>query len=383
MPINLAELGWTPTLAQAYAAHAGPDVAAGRICREDRERYEILTEAGACHARLSGGYRFQISDRRALPVAGDWVVLSRPREDGDAIIRTLLPRCSHFSRKAVRAGGPQYGPGRTEVQVLAANIDLVFLVSGLDRDFNPRRIERYLTTAWDSGAEPVIVLNKSDLCPDPQAARSAVVAVAPGVAVHAVSARSGEGLDRLREQLVTGRTGVLLGSSGVGKSTLLNHLLGVERQAVQALRSKDQRGRHTTVVRELILLPGGGLLIDTPGLRELQPWEDAGALDGVFADITALAATCRFSNCRHDGEPGCAVQEAVAEGALSVARLANYRKLQRESAQLGLRKEQRARQDATRRRRWDRQGGKRRQGRAGRERGRRGCWREREEQFEE
>jgi ribosome biogenesis GTPase len=273
--------------------------------------------------------------RSDLPAVGDWVATRVWPEEGKATIHAVLPRKSVFSRKVAHS--------RTEQQVVAANVDTVFLVSGLDRDFNVRRIERYLTLAWESGATPVIVLNKTDLCSDVAHFVADVESVAVGVPIHPVSAKENQGLDSLRRYLAPGETVALLGSSGVGKSTLLNTLLGTERQRTAPVRERDQRGRHATAHRELVFLPGGGMLIDNPGMRELQMWTDDEALAETFDDITLLAARCRFRDCRHDSEPGCAVREAIENGTLDEARLRSYWRLQREIRHLETRRDQKAR----------------------------------------
>jgi ribosome biogenesis GTPase len=234
--------------------------------------------------------------------------------------------------------------GQSEEQVLAANIDTIFLVSSLNRELNVRRLERYLATAWESGAEPALILNKADLCPVEERAEliAGVEAVAFGVPVHTVSAVTGEGVDELPPYFGPGRTVVLLGSSGVGKSTLINRVLGTEQLETREIRAGDDRGRHTTTHRELIVVPEGGLVIDTPGLRELQLWsESSDGLGDAFQDVADLAAACRFADCVHETEPDCAVREAIRSGALPAERLDSYRKLQRELARLERRRDTR------------------------------------------
>jgi ribosome biogenesis GTPase len=259
-------------------------------------------------------------------------VVARPRPGGDrAVIHRILARKTKFSRQA--AGR------RTGEQILAANLDCAFIVTSLNRDFNLRRIERYLTLTWESGARPIILLSKADLCPEPASFVVEVESVAPGVPVHAISALTGEGLDGILKYLSSGQTGVLLGSSGVGKSTLINRLSGGEKLRVAPIRESDGRGRHTTTSRQLILLPGAGMIIDTPGLRELQLWRSEGGLDHSFQDIRSLAAHCRYRDCRHQNEPGCAVLEALDEGILPAERLESYRKLQKELAHLSVRED--------------------------------------------
>jgi ribosome biogenesis GTPase len=256
-------------------------------------------------------------------------------------VQAVVPRRSAFVR---RAAGEQ-----TVEQVVAANVDTVLLVSGLDHDFNPRRVERYVLLAWESGARPVVVLNKADLRDDVDACRRAIEQIAPGVAVHAVSARDPPSLAALAPYLLPGRTVALLGSSGVGKSTLLNRLMGTEVQPTRAVREHDQRGRHTTSDRHLFVLPGGALAIDTPGMRELQLWDSGAGLAATFEDVDALAPRCRFRDCTHEAEPGCAVRAAVAEGRLAEDRLASFHKLRAELRHLERKQDERAQSDANRR----------------------------------
>jgi len=343
MSHSLADLGWGPHVEQDFATFRESDVVPGRVAREDRDRYVVWAEHGELAAKPSGRLRHTAPDRGALPAVGDWVAVRPSTDGGVGLIEAILPRRSSLSRKAVRAGGPQYGPGRTEEQVLAANVDVAFLVSGLNEDFNPRRIERYLATAWDSGARPVVILNKADLCDDVAARVAEITLSAGGVSIHAMSAATSRGLESLTPYLARGKTVVFLGSSGVGKSTIINRLLGEVLQGTREVKAFDGRGRHATTAREMIVLPGGAVLIDTPGLREIGLWDDGGGLELVFDDIGELARECRFRDCRHVSEPGCAVKEAVLQGRLDPKRLENYLRLQREQAILAVRRSQRAR----------------------------------------
>jgi len=331
----LEDLGWTPRFAEAFAPYAAQGYLPARVSLEHTHIYRVRTADDEQLARVSGRLRHDASGRADFPAVGDWVVLERPETGGDARIRAVLPRATRFSRRA--AGNP------TEEQVVAANIDTIFLVSGLDQDFNPRRIERYLVTARDSGAAPVIVLNKADLADDPGAIVIEVQSLAPGVPVHAVSAKTPGSLDALRAFIAPGRTAALLGSSGVGKSSIANGLIGDELLRTREVRESDSRGRHTTTGRQMVLLPGGGILIDTPGMRELQLWDAGESVAGAFADIDALAPGCRFRDCRHVSEPGCAVVAAAADGSLPAVRLESFRKLQDEQDHQATQQDERAR----------------------------------------
>jgi ribosome biogenesis GTPase / thiamine phosphate phosphatase len=297
-----------------------------RVTVQQRGLYTLASTLGELAGALSGRFAFE-AGHGDNPVAGDWVAVAARPDEGAATIHAVLPRRTAFVRRAA-------GTGVTE-QVVAANVDTAFLVTSLNADFNLRRIERYLVTAWESGAQPVIVLTKADLCDEVEELVFEVESIAFGVPVHAVSAVTGRGLDELRGHLGPGRTAVLLGSSGVGKSTLVNALAGVELLATAAIREDDGRGRHTTTHRELILLPdGGGLVLDTPGMRELGLWDASEGVGGTFGDVEELFADCRFSDCAHEAEPGCAVRAALAEGTLDAARWESYVKLQRELAHL-------------------------------------------------
>jgi ribosome biogenesis GTPase len=338
--LHLDELGWSAHFASAFEPFRGPGVEPARVSLEHTHIYRVLTAEGERLARVAGRLRHAAASRADFPAVGDWVAIETPEGGGDARIRAVLPRMSRFSRRA--AGNP------TEEQVVAANVDVVFLVSGLDGDFNPRRIERYLVTAWESGASPVILLNKADLVDDPDAIVRDVEALAQGVPVLAMSARRAETIDRVREHVTRGRTAALLGMSGVGKSSIANVLLGEERLTTQDVREHDSRGRHTTSGRQLLLVPGGGILIDTPGMRELQLWDTGESVAGAFADVEAIAEECRFRDCRHAAEPGCAVLAAVAAGVLPGARLESFRKLQAEQDHQSRQQDERGRLETKR-----------------------------------
>jgi ribosome biogenesis GTPase len=333
--LTLEDLGWTPRIGDAFEAYRGDAVVPARVSLEHTHIYRVMTPDGEFLARVAGRLRHAAEQRADFPAVGDWVAVETPAGGGDARIRAVLPRLTQFSRRA--AGNP------TEQQVVAANIDVVFLVSGLDGDFNVRRIERYLVTAWNSGATPVVVLNKADLVEDVAPFVEEVQAIAQGVPIVAVSATQHMSIEALRAFLGRGRTAALLGSSGVGKSSIANALIGDERLRTRDVRESDSRGRHTSTSRELVLLPDGGILIDTPGMRELQLWDTGDAVAETFGDVDALAEGCRFRDCRHASEPGCAVIAAVAAGEIEGSRLESFRKLQGEQDFQAAQQDERAR----------------------------------------
>ncbi len=305
--MELSLFGWSDHFAQAFS-RCEPALSPARVASETRGHYELWMVGGIRTARLPGAWK------GPTPVTGDWVGF-----DADHVIRCLLPRRSKVSRKKA---------GRVfEEQALAANVDVLFLVTGLDRDFNVRRLERYLMMTNESGVSPVVILNKADLASDPIEAMRCVDAIAPGAPAVLMSALSESDVAQLHRYVEPGETAVLLGSSGAGKSTIVNRLLQAEVQRAQPVREWDSRGRHTTTGRQMFLLAQGWLLIDTPGLRELEPWAGEEAASAVFSDIAELARQCRFRDCLHRGEPGCAVARAIEEGVLDMARLGNFQKL--------------------------------------------------------
>jgi ribosome biogenesis GTPase len=319
----LDALGWKPALATAFDAHANIGREPARVVAEDRGSYQLIGAAGELRASVSGRFRHEkANDASAFPAVGDWVAIDSGTR-GETVIHALLPRHSALVRQA--------SGKRTEAQVVGANLDIVFVVASLNRDLNVRRLERYVAAAWESGAEPVILLSKADLGGDVDAVLVAVAGVAAGATVVVVSSFDGRGVEEVRARIKPGQTVAFVGSSGVGKSTLLNKLAGEERAFVREIRDDDARGRHTTTRRQLHLLPEGGLVLDTPGMREFALWDSEG-LEQTFTDIDEIVARCRFGNCSHNGEPGCAIAAALGDGSLELDRLEGWKKLVRESA---------------------------------------------------
>jgi len=334
--MTLTELGWNDGFAAAFEpwrskAHVHP----GRVAIEFNQIFRIYVEDGELDAVTAGRLKHRARGRAELPAVGDWVAVRKRPEEDRGVIVGVLPRRSAFTR---RAAGEVTGE-----QVVAANVDVVFVVMGLDRDYNVRRLERYLLMARESGASPVVLLTKPDLCSDLSAHVREVTSLTGDILVHVVNPKRAEGIEQLRGDLGPGSTAALLGSSGVGKSTIINRLVGADIRRTREVRESDSRGRHTTMHRELVVLPGGGLIIDTPGMRELQLWDAGDSVRETFDEIEALAAGCHFGDCRHRDEPRCAVKAAVAEGKVAAGRLESYLKVQDELAELAKQQEERAR----------------------------------------
>jgi ribosome biogenesis GTPase len=336
--VTLEDLSWDGRRDDQFAPFRAAGLEPGRVALEHTHIYRVVTPTEDVLARVAGRLRHEAATRRDFPAVGDWVALKTG--SSGTTIHAVLPRTSQFIRKA--AGR------RAEEQVVAANVDTVFLVTGLDGDFNVRRIERYLILVWESGAQPIVVLNKADLADDLDRRIAETARVAAGTPVHVTSTRTGAGMDLLAERLAPGKTFALLGSSGVGKSSIVNWLAGDDLLKISEVRESDSRGRHTTSHRQLVVLPGGALVIDTPGMREIQLWDADEGISEVFQDIEALAPGCRFRDCQHRAEPGCAVRAAIDAGELEAGRLENYLKLQDERRSLEARVDERAQQEAKR-----------------------------------
>jgi ribosome biogenesis GTPase len=332
--MELDTLGWTSAFETAFEIRSDPSWIPARVASSQREQLRLWTEHGLIPAALSGRLR-HAAEEGELPVVGDWVCAALDRSAERAVVHAVLPRRTTLSRKR---------PDRSsQLQLIAANVDIVFVLSALNSEFSPRRLERALALTWEGGARPIVLLTKLDSCDDPEPYLAQARAVAIGVPVHAMSVHADEGLDAVRAYLAPGQTVALIGSSGVGKSTLVNWCLGEERAATSEVRALDDKGRHTTTARELFLLPQGGLLIDTPGMRELGLTEASAGFEAAFEDVEALVSSCRFADCQHRNEPGCAVRDALERGELEVDRYGGYQKLQRELAFEHRRRDERAR----------------------------------------
>lgn len=326
MKYKLEHLGLNEELRKEYEEYknkSNEELILGRVALEHRGMYKAYTEAGELLVHISGKMGYKALDRVDYPAVGDWVIISPQTGEEKGVIKKVLKRKSKFSRKV--AGTEQ------KEQIIASNIDTLFLVMSLNQDFNTRRLERYLTMAYDSGANPVIVLTKKDLCADIDKKKYDVENVAYGVPIITTSTVTNEGIEEIKEMIKTGKTIALTGSSGVGKSSLINSILGEDKMKTKEIREDDGEGKHTTTHRELLLIPEGGILIDTPGMRELQLWAtENDTISQSFQDITDLALKCKFRDCSHDNEPDCAVLKAINEGNLEEKRYKSYLKLQKE-----------------------------------------------------
>ena len=335
-------MGWDEERPREIEPWAGkPAHQPGRVLIGFNYLYRVGIEGGEIDAVLSGRLKHHAERQGELPAVGDWIVLAQTSEEDRGAIVAVLPRRSRFSRRM--AGNV------TDEQVVAANVDVIFIVMSLDDDYSVRRLERYLLMARESGATPVVLLTKPDLSADLPADVAEVVAAAGDVPVHVLSPKLNQGLEQVAPYMTGGRTAALLGSSGVGKSTIINRLVGADVQKTREVRESDSKGRHTTTHRELVVLPGGGLMIDTPGMRELQLWDASESVRGTFDDIEALAGGCHFTDCRHRDEPRCAVKTAVDEGRVPPDRLASYLQLQDELAYLARQQDERAQIEEKRR----------------------------------
>lgn len=331
--MNLIKLGWNNEFQKEFDNIKNDEYIPARVIREEKGRYILMYEGGECISTVSGTFRYKTSSIADFPAVGDWVGAKLINEDKEAVIYTLLNRKSSFTRKAPVSGGRRVKDimgrkvtrgGSTEEQVVAANIDIIFIVISMDNNFNLRRLERFLLLAYNSGAIPVIILNKIDLCDNVEEKTLQVEEIAPGVEIHSISAANGVGIENLRKYFGKNNTIGLFGSSGVGKSTLINALLQYNKLKTGEVRENDSKGRHTTTWRELVIIPSGGIIIDTPGMRELQIWSNENELDEMFDDIIELESMCKFRDCSHKKELGCAITSALKDGTLHKERYENY-----------------------------------------------------------
>ena len=327
--MELKELGWNSFFQNHFKQFEDGKNIPARVSSIRKDTYQVFSEKGELRAKILGKIYNRSHSKSDFPVIGDWVVLDFDPSSDFSSISAILPRQSRFSRK-VSGSRKRKSSGIIDEQIIAANIDTVFIIMGLDRDFNVRRIERYLTLVFDSGANPVILLNKSDICKDTEDKIIKIESIALGIPIHTLSAKNHVGLDLLLKYLQKGQTVALVGSSGVGKSTLINSLLGEQRQKVENLSQSGRKGQHTTTTREMIFVPSGGMIIDNPGLREIQLSADQDGLKESFKDIEEIAQYCRFNDCQHDEEPNCSVKAAIEDGTIDANRYHNYLKLKQE-----------------------------------------------------
>ncbi|HMQ69386.1 MAG TPA: ribosome small subunit-dependent GTPase A [Ignavibacteria bacterium] len=335
--IELKKYGWTDFFESQLSEYSGDELLAGRVAIENKSNYMLYTEFGEYSGELSGKFYYDAESRGGLPAVGDWVMFKPVHNEKKAVIENVLTRKNKFSRKVVL--------DKTDEQIIAANIDYLFIVTSFNLEFNLKRIERYLTMAYDNELKPVIILSKEDLCEDPSGIISEVRSISGGTDIHPVSAIEEKGLDILRKYLEGNLTAAVVGSSGVGKSTLINVLTGTNNIPVNVIGDYKDKGKHTTTKREMILLPEGGIIIDTPGMREIQIWEGSEGLSDSFKDVEDYFTECRFSDCKHDTEPGCAVKKAIENGELEEERFNNYVKLQKEIKWFEIRKDKKAKSE--------------------------------------
>lgn len=348
--MNLNRLGWNEKFEEAFNEINKDGNIQGRVSREEKGRYTVRHADGECTAVVSGKLRYKALSISDFPAVGDWVAMKLINNGEEGVIFNLLPRKSSFTRKAPISGARKVKDykdrtivlgGTTEEQVIAANVDVIFIVMALDCNFNLRRLERYLLLAWNSGATPVIVLNKIDMCDDVEQRYIEVCDIAQGVNIHCISALEDNGIDQLQKYINEGVTIGLFGSSGVGKSTIINCLLGKVELLTGAIRDNDSKGRHTTTWREMVVMPSGGILIDTPGMRELQLWSEMEELEDMFEDIKEFEFQCKFNDCSHNKEPGCAINKALQDGTLDKDRYENYLLMRHEISYVDYRKDER------------------------------------------